>query len=87
MLEDAKFRYENKAGSLKRAGFEGLTADAVAAQIRSKVNANYIYNHGRAANGQTLKFNVILEADTGARTECALEYRPADKTLRVITFY
>jgi hypothetical protein len=89
VLEDAKFEYlrENKAGSLKRAGFEELTAEGVAAKSRSKVNANYIYSLARATRGQTLKFNVILEADTGARTECALEYRPVDKTLRVITFY
>jgi hypothetical protein len=40
-----------------------------------------------AIGGETLKFNVIVEGDSGARTECALEYRPADKTLRVITFY
>jgi hypothetical protein len=73
--------------ALSRAGFEGLTREVIGAQIRSKVDASYIYSLARAIGGETLKFNVIVEGDRGARTECALEYLPGDKTLRLITFY
>jgi hypothetical protein len=89
ILEEPKLQYlrGKKDGSLKRAGFEGLSAEAIAAQIRAKVDASYIYNLARAVDGDTLKFNVIIETDKGVRAECALEYSPIDKMLRVITFY
>lgn len=88
-LEDRKFKHlqEAKAGSMRRASFEGLTADQIGAQIREKVAMNYIYSLARATDGETLKFNVMLENARTARVTCSLEYRPQDRRLRVITFY
>jgi hypothetical protein len=89
ILEAPKLEYlrKEKSGSLMRAGFSSLNAADIAAQIRAKVDSSYIYNLARSTNGHTLKFNVLVESEAGARAQCALEYRPADRTLRVITFF
>jgi hypothetical protein len=88
VLEDAKLGYlmAEKAGSLKRVGLAGQSATDVAEQIRRKLAANYIYNLARSDSVETLKFNIVLEAD-GARSTCALEYRPEDRQLRAITLF
>ena len=59
----------------------------IAKRIREKVDGSYIYRLARATTGDTLKFNVMIEAIPGTRTECALEYLPAKRLLRVITLY
>jgi hypothetical protein len=88
-LDDAKWKYlqGQKGGSVKRAGLAELDAAGVASRMREKVDGSYIYRLSRATDGDTLKFNVMIEAVPGARTECALEYRPAQRLLRVITLY
>lgn len=89
LLDEAKWKYlqEEKGGSLKRAGMAPLDAAGIANRIREKVDDSYIYRLARATNGETLKFNVMIEAIPGIRTECALQYLPAQNTLRVITLY
>ena len=52
---------------------------------REKVDSSYIYRLARATNGDTLKFNVMIEVAPGVRIECALEYLPEQRLLRVIT--
>lgn len=88
-LDEAKWKYlqEQKGGSLKRAGMAGLDAAGIASRIREKVDDSYIYRLSRATNGDTLKFNVMIEATPGARIECALEYLPEQRLLRVMTLY
>lgn len=89
VLEDSKLRHlqKMKGGSLKKADIQNLTTDEVTSQIRKKLEASYIYNLARAKDGDTLKFNIIIENDVIARNICALECRPLEKILRVITFY
>jgi hypothetical protein len=88
-LEEQKLKHlqEAKAGSMNRASFEALTAEQIATQIREKVAMNYIYSLARATDGETLKFNIMFENAGKARITCALEYRPQDRRLRVITLY
>lgn len=88
-LEEAKWSYlqRKKGGSLERAGLAGLDASGIAKRIQDKVDGSYIYRLARATNAETLKFNVMIEAIPGVRTECALEYLPAQRLLRVITLY
>jgi hypothetical protein len=88
-LEERKRRYlqEEKAGSMRRTGFEALTTEQIEAQIRAKIALNYIYSLARAPDGETLKFNLMLENGRAARATCALEYRPRDRRLRVITLF
>lgn len=88
-LDERKLEYlkANKTNSLKRADLHSLSAKQVASQIREKIKSNYIYNLARSENGETIKFNIILENKNVARNECALEYIPSNKLLRVITFY
>ena len=88
-LEEAKHKYlqEEKSGSLRRAGLADLNAGQIASRIRQKVDDSYIYRLSRATNGDALKFNVMIEAIPGVRTECALEYVPEQRILRVVTLY
>lgn len=88
-LEEAKLTYlqENKSGSLKRAGLAGLDAASIATRIREKIDDTYIYRLSRATNGNTLKFNVMIEPIPHVRIECALEYLPDKRILRVVTLY
>lgn len=88
ILEDSTLEYlmAEKAASLKRVGLAGLSATDLAEQIRRKLAANYIYNLARSAIVETLKFNIVIETDS-ARSTCALEYRPEDSQLRVITLF
>jgi hypothetical protein len=88
-LDEAKWKYlqEKKGGSLKRAGMAGMDAAGIAARIREKVDDSYIYRLARATNGDTLKFDVMIEPTPRVRIECALEYLPAQRVLRVITLY
>jgi hypothetical protein len=88
-LDEAKWKYlqAEKGGSLKRAGMSGLNAAGIAKRIREKVDASYIYRLSRATNGDTLKFDVMIEAIPGVRTECALKYLPEHRLLKVITLY
>lgn len=88
-LDERKLEYlqREKAGSLKLADFEALSAEQISAQIRNKLALNYIYSLARSTCGSTLKFNIVVENARVARSMCALEYRPQDQLLRVITLY
>lgn len=89
ILEDKKLNYlqSKKFNSLKKADFHKLTLAEISTQIKSKIKDNYIYNLARSVNGKTIKFNIILENENVARNECALEFIPDQKQLRVLTFY
>lgn len=88
-LEESKYQYllAEKTDSLKRAGMSKLSMEEVVLRIRSKLESNYIYSLSRSNDGQVLKFNVILELSPGIKSLISLEYIPAPKDIRVITFY
>jgi hypothetical protein len=88
-LDEARWKYllEQKGGSLRRAGLAGLDATGIASRIREKVDDSYIYRLSRATDGNTLKFNVMIEPMPRVRIESALEYLPDRGVLRVITLY
>lgn len=89
VLEEPKLQYlrQQKARSLKRAGFADLDGADISQRIREKVDASYIYYLSHATNAPTLKFNVLIETASGARIECALEYQPDQGTLKVVTLF
>jgi hypothetical protein len=89
VLDDRKLHYlkENHPEGIERSGFVGLSAADIAKQIRVKVKANYIYNLARSKDGSTMKFNILLENPGVARFLCALELRPQERQLRVITLF
>lgn len=94
-VKEARLGYlrSEKGGSLERAGLEQLSADELAALIKRKVSASYIYNMVYNPTYDVTKFNVIVEvpsAQTGrspTRLLAALKYLPERKTLELITLY
>ena len=93
-LEEAKHKYltTEKAGKLKKAGLADLERRDLAEMIRSKIAANYIYNLTYLAEHNVSKFNIMLEVPRSGggyptRLVAALEYRPEQKVLRVITLH
>jgi hypothetical protein len=89
VLEERKLEYlkQEKLGSLRQAGLHELSAGQIEQQIRARLAENYIYNLSWSTNGETLKFNIILEFSDGVRKMCALQYDTPKKVLKVITFY
>jgi len=92
VIEPAKLNYlaQNKAGSIElitrlSRGFD-LTQ-----LIKSKLRSNYIYSLAFSAAFDVAKFNIMLEVGTDsekpARFLAALEYRPTENTVRLITLY
>ena len=93
-LEEAKHDYlkSEKLGKLEKAGIAELGRVDLAELIRAKVAASYIYNLAYLPDHDVIKFNMMLEIpriDGGYPTRllAALEYQPAQKTLRVITLH
>jgi hypothetical protein len=93
-VEEAKLGYlkSAKSGSLAGAGLEQVTSAELAALIRSKISASYIYNMSYDDAHHVSKFNVIVElprAEGGEtiRLLAAMEYKPDSQSLRLITLY
>lgn len=93
-IEDAKFdKYlqTTKLGKLQKAGLAELTKAELEAAIRSKLRMNYLYNLDWVSEPthQLSKFNILLEfpriGGHPERVVVALEYRPVDRTLRLVT--
>ncbi len=94
LLEEAKHKYllGEKLGKLQKAGIADLDREDLAALIKAKIDASYIYNLVYLEAHDVIKFNLMLEIprrDGGYPTKlmAALEYRPMEKTLRVITLH
>lgn len=93
LLDEAKHGYliNEKLGKLKIAGLEAADREYIAALIQSQLSANYIYNLSYLEEHDVMKFNIMLEIQrsTGypTRMTAALEYLPAQQTLRVITLH
>lgn len=92
-VEDAKLEYIKtaKAGSLHHAGLSDVSKEELREIIRGKLRSNYIYNMSYLAEYNVTKFSIIIEVpDKNGepfRLMAALEYRPDDKVLRLVTFY
>ncbi|XPF96318.1 hypothetical protein ACM9HF_10010 [Colwellia sp. RE-S-Sl-9] len=93
-IEEAKHGYlkSDKCGKLEKAGIEALSKDELSNLIRSKISESYIYNLSYSSEYDVSKFNIMLEIprlDGGypTRVVAALEYKPKDQLLRVITMH
>ena len=93
VLDDAKHAYllNAKHGKLDSAGLANADRNDIAALIQSKINASYIYSLEYLEDHDVMKFNLIVElsrpGSSPARRMAALEYKPAEKVLRVLTFF
>ncbi|MDY6955816.1 MAG: hypothetical protein SVO96_02925 [Pseudomonadota bacterium] len=94
LFEERKFEHlkDEKAGSFRKAGLEGLGLEEVKNLIRRKIASNYIYNLRYLSQHDVMLFNIMLEierADGGhpSRMLVSLEYRPLERILRVVTMH
>lgn len=93
LIEDAKYEYLLKAGKLIKGELTQASKAKLADMIRSKVEANYIYNLRYMRDHNVRSINVVLEiprlskGEFPARMNVSLEYRPDDRLLRLITLY
>lgn len=91
-IEDAKYEYLIKAGKLIKGDLVELDKVQLANLIRSKIEASYIYNLRYLKDHDVKIFNVVIEVPRSAsgriaRMNVALEYKPDDHLLRMITLY
>jgi hypothetical protein len=93
-VEEAKLDYlkSYKADSLKFAGLSAVTSEELQGIIRGKMLSSYIYSMSHSNEHNVTKFNIIIEIDGAASGEpfrllAALEYRPDEDILRLITLY
>lgn len=94
VIDDAKFdKYlkTKKLGKLENAGLDQLTKAELARAIGAKMRSNYLYNLDwrDEPDYKGSFFNIMLEfpREKGypERVTAALEYRVADRTLRLVT--
>ncbi len=92
-VEDAKLAYlkNKKAGSMHRAGLGDVSKEELQRIIKGKLRENYIYNMSYLEEHNVTKFNILIEivrkGGEPFRLMAALDYRPDDKVLKLITFY
>ena len=94
LVDQNKFRYLSgqKTAILKRIGLLGGDVSGLQDMISERISSNYIYNMTHDDQYNVTKFNIILEihpTDNAPpqRVLAALEYKPADRCLRLITLY
>lgn len=86
-----KYLKTAKLGKLKKAGVADLTKAELEDAIREKLRMSYLYNMEWVdePTHQLSKFNIMLEFQRQGghpeRMVVALEYRPADRALRLLT--
>lgn len=93
-IEDKKFQYlvDNKTGKLKKAGLLSVRREDLEELIRERIESNYIYNLSYLQEHDTVKFNTVIEVfapDTQkiVKLTVALDYKPVEQRLRVITMF
>ena len=93
LLDDAKHGYliNEKLGKLHQAGLATNDRAQIEAVIQAKMSSTYIYNLKYLAEHDVMTFNIMLEIcrtdGHPARLTAALEYKPEQKTLRVVTLH
>jgi hypothetical protein len=86
-----KYLKTEKLGKLKKAGVADLTKAELETAIREKLRMSYLYNMEWVdePTHQLSKFNIMLEFQRQSghpeRMVAALEYRPAERVLRLVT--
>lgn len=95
LIEENKFDHylkKDKLGKLTNAGLDQLTRTELEEAIRQKLRSNYVYNMEWVdePTHRLSKFNVLLEfpkkeGEYPERLMVALEYKPEDRTLRLLT--
>ncbi len=86
-----KYLKTAKFGKLKKAGLADLTKAELEAAIREKLRMSYLYNMAWVDEPtyQLSKFNIMLEFTRPIgypeRMMVSLEYRPAERVLRLVT--
>lgn len=93
-VAEAKLAYIKmaKEGSVERAGLEAVSTTQLEKLIKEKISASYIYNLVFLKEHSVAKFNIILELASSrglepARLLAALEYKPEEKKLRLLTLF
>lgn len=93
-VEEAKLAYVKSAKnrSIERAGLKAITSAELAQLIKEKISASYIYNLEFLEEHDVAKFNIIIQLPSKSSNEptrllAALEYKPEQKTLRLITLF
>jgi hypothetical protein len=93
-VDEAKAAYvrSHNVSAMARAGLEQVSANELRRLIASKIRMSYIYRLEYQAAFDITKFNVIIEVpsregDQPVRLLAALEYRPNDQTLKLITLF
>ena len=93
-LDDNKHEYLKtaKGQSLKRIGLLDAHVDDLRKMIADRISSNYIYNMTYDDEHGISKFDILLEVRppdgrNPLKVMVALEYRPDDDELRVITLY
>jgi hypothetical protein len=91
-IEEAKFEYlkSKKSGLLQKAGVAELSRETLEKLIITKIAGSYIYNMTFLQEHNVVKFNLMVEIPQPhsrypTRLVAALEYKPQDKLLRLIT--
>lgn len=94
LVEEKKLPYllKAKADNMERAGITNLTIEEIETLIKEKISSNYIYNMTFLQDHGTLKFNILIEttrtdSNKPFKLTVGLEYKPAVKTLRLITMF
>lgn len=94
LVEEKKLPYllKEKADNMERAGIANLTIKEIELLIKEKISSNYIYNLTFLKAHKTLKFNILIEttrtdSNKPFKLTVGLEYKPTEKTLRLITMF
>jgi hypothetical protein len=93
-IEPSKLNYlfKEKTDNIERAGLLNLSVEEFTDLIKEKIESNYIYNLSFLEKHNTLKFNILIEAPRIDAKKLmklliALEYKPKDRKLRLITMF
>jgi hypothetical protein len=93
-IEPSKLNYlfQQKTENIERSGLLNLSVEELTDQIKEKIESNYIYNLSFLEKYNILKFNILIEvpridAKKLMKLLIALEYKPKDRKLRLITMY
>lgn len=94
LIEDRKLDYllSTKQGKMAKAGIATLDRGEVSGLIKAKLMLSYIYNMTYLEEHDVSKFNLLLEFEHRGgghptRMTAALEYRPIERVLRLITLH
>lgn len=86
-----KYLHTKKLGKLKKAGISELTKQELEVAVREKLRMSYLYNLEwvNEPTHQLSKFNIMLEFQRAdghpERMLVALEYKPIERVLRLLT--